>query len=183
MMLGSLPDGTVMLVGEALSVGEVEQHLKEAMEVPSSLLGELVPVYPVPGHPPMRLDAGFVEFVSPLFLRSSSFADFLILLSNPECQNLAVGARFLGFRSAIAKGRGSENDEPPLGQAREAKRRTSRRKRRQRGNGSGIGERTSMMTMMIARRKRGSATSHSSTGTRWHMMMRMRWRAVVHLHN
>jgi hypothetical protein len=63
---GSSPDGTVMLAGEALSVGEVEQHLKEAMEVPSSPSRALVLVYPVLRHPPMRSDAGFVEFVSPL---------------------------------------------------------------------------------------------------------------------
>jgi hypothetical protein len=66
MMPGSPPDGTVMLTGEVLSVDEVEQRLKEATEVPSSPSRELVPAYLVPGHPPMRPDAGFVEFVSPL---------------------------------------------------------------------------------------------------------------------
>jgi hypothetical protein len=35
MMPGSPPDGTVMLAGEALSISEVEQCLKEATEVPS----------------------------------------------------------------------------------------------------------------------------------------------------
>jgi hypothetical protein len=65
MTLESSLDGTVMLTSEALSVGEVEQHLKEATEVPSSPSRELVPVYPIPGHLPMRPDAGFVKFVSP----------------------------------------------------------------------------------------------------------------------
>jgi hypothetical protein len=64
-----LLDGTVLLAGDALSVGKVEQRLKEATEVSASSVGEIVPVYPVPGHPPMRPDVGFVEFVSPSFFR------------------------------------------------------------------------------------------------------------------
>jgi hypothetical protein len=54
MMPQSLLDGTVMLIGDALSVGEVEQRLKEVTEVPASLAGEIVPIYPVPGHLPLR---------------------------------------------------------------------------------------------------------------------------------
>jgi hypothetical protein len=61
----SSPDKTMMLAGDALNVGEVEQCLKEATEVPVSPSGEIIPIYPVPGHPPMRPDMGFVEFVSP----------------------------------------------------------------------------------------------------------------------
>jgi hypothetical protein len=64
MMPRSSPDGMVILARDALSVGEVEQCLKEVTEVPSSPLGEIVPIYPVLGHPPMRPNAGFVEFVS-----------------------------------------------------------------------------------------------------------------------
>jgi hypothetical protein len=65
MMPQSPPNGMVMLAGDALSIGEVEQRLKEATEVPVSLSGEIVPRYPVLGHPLMRSDAGFVEFLSP----------------------------------------------------------------------------------------------------------------------
>jgi uncharacterized protein with von Willebrand factor type A (vWA) domain len=65
-------DGTVLLVGDALSVGEMEQRVKEAMEVPTSSAGEIIPIYPVLGHPLMRPDAGFVEFVSPSFFRCCS---------------------------------------------------------------------------------------------------------------
>jgi hypothetical protein len=61
----SSPDGTVMLAEDALSVGEVELRLKEAMEVPAASSGEIVPIYPIPGHLPMRPNTGFVEFVSP----------------------------------------------------------------------------------------------------------------------
>jgi hypothetical protein len=61
MTLGSPPNGTVMLARDALSVGEVKQCLKEATEVLLSPLGEIVPIYPVLGHPPMQLDAGFVK--------------------------------------------------------------------------------------------------------------------------
>jgi hypothetical protein len=46
-------DGTVMLAGDALSIGVVEQHLKEATEVPASSSGEIVPICLVPRHPLM----------------------------------------------------------------------------------------------------------------------------------
>jgi hypothetical protein len=65
MMPQSPLDGMVMLARDALSVGEVEQRLKEATEVSASSSGEIVPIYPVPGHSPMRSDMRFVEFVSP----------------------------------------------------------------------------------------------------------------------
>jgi hypothetical protein len=65
MMPQSLLDGKVMLAGDALSVGEVEQRLKEATEVLASSSGEIIPIYLVPGHPSMRPDVSFVEFVSP----------------------------------------------------------------------------------------------------------------------
>jgi hypothetical protein len=61
MTLGSPPNGTVMLARNAFSVGEVKQCLKEATEVLLSPLGEIVPIYPVLGHPPTQLDVGFVE--------------------------------------------------------------------------------------------------------------------------
>ena len=64
MMLDSAPEGMVMVTGKALSVGEMAQRLKEAMEFPMDPLVDLALVYPVLGHPAMRLDVGFVELVS-----------------------------------------------------------------------------------------------------------------------
>ena len=64
MMLDSMAEGTVMVTGEALSVGEMAQRIKEAMEFPVDPSVDLSPVYLVPGHPVMRTNAGFVELVS-----------------------------------------------------------------------------------------------------------------------
>ena len=64
MMLGSAPKGTVMVIGGALSVDEVEQRVKEVMESPGSSDPNIVPLYPVLGHPAMRPDMGFIELVS-----------------------------------------------------------------------------------------------------------------------
>ena len=76
----SEPEGTVMVTGEALSIGEMAQRIKEAMECPTDPSVDLAPVYPVSGHPTMRPDAGFVELVSLLrvsFLgRPSSILQF-----------------------------------------------------------------------------------------------------------
>jgi len=60
----SAPEGTVMVVGEALSVSKMAQRIKEAMECPADPSVDLVLVHMVPGHPVMRPDAGFVELVS-----------------------------------------------------------------------------------------------------------------------
>ena len=59
----SVPKGTVMVVGEALSVGEMAQRIKEAMECPADPSVDLASVYPVPGHAAMRLDASFIKLV------------------------------------------------------------------------------------------------------------------------
>lgn len=59
-------EGTVMVADGALSISEVEQRIKEAMECLADASVDLVPVYLVPGHPTMRLDVGFVELVSHL---------------------------------------------------------------------------------------------------------------------
>ena len=64
MTLDSTPEGTMMVADEALSIGEIAQRLKEAMECPAGPSVDLAPVYPVPGHPAMRSDAGFIELVS-----------------------------------------------------------------------------------------------------------------------
>ena len=52
-----------MVVGEALGISKMAQRLKEVMECLADLLGDLVLVYPVPGHPAMWLDVGFVKLV------------------------------------------------------------------------------------------------------------------------
>ena len=57
-----------VLVDEALPPSEVAQRIKEAMEpMKDSAGGVLDIVYPVPRHPPMRLEPGFFEFVSLIF--------------------------------------------------------------------------------------------------------------------
>ena len=64
-------EGT-MLVDEALPFSEVAQQIKEAMEPTKDSAGAVLDfVYPVPGHPPMRPEPGFVDFIS--FLASCSF--------------------------------------------------------------------------------------------------------------
>jgi len=60
----STPEGTVMVAGEALSIGEMAQCIKEGMVCPVDPSVDLALVYPVPGHPAMRSDMGFVELVS-----------------------------------------------------------------------------------------------------------------------
>ena len=57
-------EGTV-LADEALAPSEVAQRIKEAMEPSKDTTSSaLEHVYPVPGHPPMRSEPGFFEFVS-----------------------------------------------------------------------------------------------------------------------
>ena len=63
-------EGTV-LVDEALRFSEVAQRIKEATEPTKDSNGSVLDiVYPVPGHPPMRPEPGFFEFVSPLLPHS-----------------------------------------------------------------------------------------------------------------
>ena len=65
MMPGMSFEGMV-LVGEALPYSEVAQRIKEAMEPMKDSTGRVLDiVYPVLGHPPMRPEPGFFEFVSP----------------------------------------------------------------------------------------------------------------------
>ena len=56
--------GTV-LADEALRPSEVAQRIKEAMEPSKDNAGVVLDfMYPVPGHPPMWLELGFIDFVS-----------------------------------------------------------------------------------------------------------------------
>jgi len=64
MVPGESFEGTV-LADEALAPSEVAQRIREAMEPTKDTSGSaLEPVYLVPGHPPMRPEPGFFEFVS-----------------------------------------------------------------------------------------------------------------------
>ena len=80
MTLDSVPEGTVMVTGEALSIDKMAQHIKEAMECPTDPSVDLALVYLVLGHPAMWLDTRFIELVSLLGVsllgRSSSVLRF-----------------------------------------------------------------------------------------------------------
>ena len=74
-------DGTALAQG-ALPNSEIAQCIKEAMELPrEDADAPLNFVYPVPGHPPMRLEPGHVVFVSSPFscLFFNRFPNLLIL--------------------------------------------------------------------------------------------------------
>ena len=61
-------NGTTLAVG-ALSPSKVAQRIKEAMEPLWDDTGAVLDfVYPVPGHPPMRPEPGYIIFISFLFL-------------------------------------------------------------------------------------------------------------------
>ena len=61
-------EGTV-LVDEALPPSEVAQHIKEAMEPSKDTTGIVLDfIYSVLGHPPMRPEPRFIDFVSSPFL-------------------------------------------------------------------------------------------------------------------
>ena len=66
MALGVSLEGTTLAEG-ALSPSEVAQRIKEAME-PSRDDADTVLdfVYPMPGHPPMWLELGYIDFISSL---------------------------------------------------------------------------------------------------------------------
>jgi hypothetical protein len=68
MVPGASLDGT-LLTNEALSPSEVAQRIKEAMEPSKDNAGIALDfVYPVPGHPPMRPEPGYIDSISSLSL-------------------------------------------------------------------------------------------------------------------
>jgi hypothetical protein len=90
----------VMVADGALSIREVAQRIKEAMESSSGASVDLMLVYLILGHPAMRLNASFVELVSyllsPLFLLSpplhlNSVSDLTARPCRPRRQSTAVG--------------------------------------------------------------------------------------------
>ena len=57
-------DGTTLAEG-TLPNSEIAQHIKEAMEPLRDDTGVALDfVYPVPGHPPMRPELGYIVFIS-----------------------------------------------------------------------------------------------------------------------
>ena len=71
---GASPEGTA-LVDEALPPTEVAQRIKEVMEPSKDSAGVVLDfVYPMPRHPPMRPEMGFVDF----FPRASFLLEFLV---------------------------------------------------------------------------------------------------------
>ena len=57
-------DGTALTEG-MLPNSEITQHIKEEMEPLRDNVGAALDfVYPVSGHPPMRLEPGYVVFIS-----------------------------------------------------------------------------------------------------------------------
>ena len=64
MVPGASLEGTV-LVDKALPPSKVPQRIKEVMEPSKDTAGVILDfVFLVPGHPPMRPEPGFVNFVS-----------------------------------------------------------------------------------------------------------------------
>jgi hypothetical protein len=65
-------EGMVLAEGALLNA-EIAQRIKEAMEAVRDTAGVVLDfMYPVPGQPVTRPDAGFVEFVSSSFLCPSA---------------------------------------------------------------------------------------------------------------
>ena len=55
----------IALTKQVLPNSEIAQHIKDTMEPPwDDVCAILDFIYPVSGHPPMRLEPGFVQFVS-----------------------------------------------------------------------------------------------------------------------
>jgi hypothetical protein len=74
-----------MFLREAITPGEVEDLLKDTLDHPTGQTADLVIVYPVPGHPLLRPDAGFIDlvrYVAVSFL-VDSILDLIIVVHNP----------------------------------------------------------------------------------------------------
>jgi hypothetical protein len=105
-MVPSAPlEGMVLAMGP-LANSKITQCIKEAMEPAWDSPGAILDfMYLVLRHPPMRPDAGFVEFISVPFSPASLFS--LVKFSMPTCLTLsgmvpAKGSRPHGPPDAIA---------------------------------------------------------------------------------
>ena len=115
MVPGVLFEGTV-LIDEALPPFEVAQRIKEVMEPSKDSVGVVLDhVYPVPGHPPMRLEPGFFDFVSFLSLRSSFCSNFRPLDANFGMAGPAEETLFQGESGPRAEGLGFDSGESHRG--------------------------------------------------------------------
>ena len=97
----------MVLVDEVLPPSEVAQRIKEAMEPSKDTAGVVLDfVFPVLGLPPMRLELGFIDFVSFLSQRSSFRLNFWPLDANFGVARPAEETFFQGESSSGAKGPG-----------------------------------------------------------------------------
>jgi hypothetical protein len=64
MMLDSVPEGTVTVSREGITPGEVEDHLKDTLDLLLGQVVDLIIAYPILGHPLMHPDVGFIELVN-----------------------------------------------------------------------------------------------------------------------
>jgi hypothetical protein len=78
----SVLEGTVMVSEEAITPDEVEDRLKDTMDCPTGQAVDLVIVYLVLGHPPMRPDVGFIKLVSHVAItfHAYSFLDLIMVV-------------------------------------------------------------------------------------------------------
>jgi hypothetical protein len=85
MMLDSAPKGMVMVFREAITPGEVEDHLKDTLDHLKCPMANLVIVYPVSSHSPMCPDAGFIELVSCVAVSSPAnpSLDLIMVVCSP----------------------------------------------------------------------------------------------------
>ena len=113
MMPGMLFEGTV-LVDEVLPFSKVAQRIKEATETTKDSKGGVLDiVYPVPGHPPMRPEPGFFEFVS-LLLPCSFFFLNLHIFDTCFCDvGTSRGASLQRQSGSATKGQGRGGGESP----------------------------------------------------------------------
>jgi hypothetical protein len=97
-------EGTVMVSREAITPGEVEDHLKDMLDRPTGQMMDLVIMYLIPSHPPMRPDAGFIELVSRVVVSfpGDPILDLILVVrslvftSEPSiccCQRMSRGGR------------------------------------------------------------------------------------------
>ena len=107
-------EGTV-LIDEALPPSEVAQRIEAMEPMKDSVGGILDHVYPVPRHPPMRLESGVFDFVSFLSLRSSFRLNFWPLDANFGMAGPAKETFFQGESGPGAEGPGPGGDESHRG--------------------------------------------------------------------
>ena len=112
MVPGASFEGTV-LADEALPPSEVAQRIKEAMEPTNDSVGAILDfMYPVPGHPPMRPEQGFVDFVSFLSPCSSIHLNFRPPDANLEIAGPAGGAVLQGQPDSATEGPNPGGSKP-----------------------------------------------------------------------